>query len=104
MLGAGEDGQAFVDVAVELGELPRGVAVAEIRAPAAQDAVEVADDPRQGVAHIPTIGRLPDLGPDGVHRAGGRPSLPVVASPPTQGRHLVMVEAEEVESLPALGE
>src|SRR4051812_3413803 len=39
VLGAGEDREAFVDVGVDLGELPRGVAVAEVVAPPAQDAV-----------------------------------------------------------------
>src|SRR4029450_5351781 len=73
MLGAGEDGQAFGDVGGDGGELPRGVAVAEIRAPAGQDAIEVADNPRQGVAHEPAIGRRPDLAPDGVHRPIGWP-------------------------------
>src|SRR5215211_8469069 len=101
VLDAGEDGQALVDIAVDHGELPRGVAVAEVGAPAAQDAVEVGDDPRKTVAHKPPVDRLPDLGPDGVHRAGGRPSLQVVASSPPPRRHLVVVEAEEVESLPA---
>ena len=39
VLVAGEDREAFVHVAVDLRELPRGVAVAEVVAPAPQNGV-----------------------------------------------------------------
>src|SRR3954451_15370304 len=43
VLGAGEDREAFVDVAVDLGELPPGVPVAEVVGPTTDNVVDVLD-------------------------------------------------------------
>ena len=82
VLDAGEDCQALVDVAVDLGELPRGVAVAEVGTPAAQHAVEAGHYPGDGMAHQASAGRLPDSGPELRHGAVRRPALQVPAAPP----------------------
>src|SRR5918994_2078952 len=99
-----EDCQSLVDVAVDLGELPRGVAVAEVGTPAAQHAVEVGHHPGDGVTHQASAGRFPDPGPELRHGAVRRPALQIVAAPPPPCLYLVQVEAEEVDSLAATGE
>jgi hypothetical protein len=104
VLDAGEDRQTLVDVAVDLGELPRRIAVVEVATPAAQDAVEPDHHPVDRVAHIAPVGRLPDLGPDRRHRAVRRPSLQVVATSEPPRLHLAQVEAEEVDPLLSAGE
>src|ERR671930_2460297 len=47
VLGAGDEREAFVDVAVDLVELPPRVPVAEVVAPTTQNAVEIFDHPLQ---------------------------------------------------------
>src|SRR5215218_2661794 len=68
VLGAGEDREALVDVGVDLGELPRRVAVAEVIAPAAQRAVEILDRPFQRQPRVPALGAGADLASDRGHR------------------------------------
>src|SRR5215216_7519300 len=79
VLDAGKDRQALLDVAVELGEPPRRVAVAKVGAPTPQDVVEVLDHPLDRAAHVAPAGCLPDLGPDLAHRPIRRPPVQVVA-------------------------
>src|SRR5205085_5313643 len=98
VLPARQDGQALVDIAVDDDELPRRVAVAEVVAPAVERAVEVLHRPLQGLAHVCPIGRCLDLAPDGGHRLLRWPALQVEAPLPLPGRHLVKVEAEEVQA------
>src|SRR4029450_371663 len=88
---------ALVDVAVDLGELPRRIAMAEVATPAAQDAVEPDHHPVDRVTHKAPVGRLPDLDPDLRHRAVRRPSLQVPAASGPPRLHLAQVEAEEVD-------
>src|SRR4029453_11806623 len=104
VLDAGEDRQALVDIAVDLGELPRRVAVAEVATPAAQDAVEPDHHPVDRVAHKAPVGCLPDLGSDLRHRAVRRPSLQVPATSDPPRLHLAQVAAEEVDPLVPPGE
>src|SRR4029450_4337155 len=94
VLDAGEDRQALVDVAVDLGELPRRIAMAEVATPAAQDAVEPDAPPVARVAHKAPVGRLPDLGSDLRHRAVRQPSLQGVATSDPPRLHLSAVGAE----------
>ena len=62
VFGAGEDREAFVDVGVDLGELPCGVSVAEVVAPTAQDAVEILDRPLQRQPRVAALRPGADLG------------------------------------------
>src|SRR5437660_2135156 len=104
VLSARQDRQALVDVAVNDGELPRRVSVAEVVAPTRKSAVEVLHHRVQGLAHIRPIGRCLDLGPDGGHCLSGWPALQVEAPFPLPGLHLLEVEAEEVQALFAEGQ
>src|SRR5260370_38079898 len=104
VLAAHEASQALVDIAVDDGELPRRVAVAEVVTPALEGAVEVLHHRLQGLAHVGPIGRCSDLPPDGGHRLLGWPALQVEAPLPLPGLHLVKVEAEEVQALLSPGQ
>src|SRR5918996_4070349 len=73
VLGAGEDREAFVDVAVDRGELRRGVSVAKVVPPTTDDVVDVLDRPLQRQPRAPAVRPLADLGPDLGHRPRGRP-------------------------------
>src|SRR5207247_812196 len=70
--------QSFMDVAVDLGELLRGVAPLEVIAPASQHRIELCDDIPDGPFQ-PGARRRDrfDLGPDTRHRAARRPLLAV---------------------------
>src|SRR5918996_4101658 len=72
VLGAGEEREAFVDVAVDLGELPPGVAVAEVVAPTTQDAVEILDRPLQRQPRVAAVRAGANLASDRGHRPSGR--------------------------------
>src|ERR671914_2707457 len=77
VLGAGEDREAFVDVGVDLGELPRGVAIAEVVAPAAQNAVEILDRPLQRQPRVAAGRAVANLASDRGHRPSGRPLVQI---------------------------
>src|SRR3954447_10759629 len=77
VLGAGEEREAFVDVAVDLGELPAGVAVAEVIAPTTQHAVEILDRPLQRQPRVAAIRAVANLASDGGHRPLGRPLVQI---------------------------
>jgi hypothetical protein len=62
-LAVGELGEPFVDVTVDQVELPRRVTVAEVRSPAPQHRVEVADNQRQVTTGVAPRGVISDLGP-----------------------------------------
>src|SRR5512144_1527623 len=80
VLGAGEECEAFVDVAVDLGELPPGVAVAEVVAPTAQDAVEILDRPFQRQPCVVALRAGANLASDRGHRPPRRPLLQIPAT------------------------
>jgi hypothetical protein len=61
VLAAGEDREAFVDVAVDLEKLLPGVSVAEVVAPTAQNAVEVLDGPFQRLPRVAAVRPVADL-------------------------------------------
>src|ERR671919_46638 len=96
VLGAGEDREAFVDVAVDRGELRRGVSVAKVVPPTTDDVVDVLDRPLQRQPRAPAVRPLADLGPDLGHRPRGRPLEQIEAAVLPRLPH-PMVEAEKVE-------
>src|SRR5918999_2140794 len=83
VLGAGEDREAFIDVAVDRGELRRGVAVAKVVPPTTDDVVDVLDRPLQRQPRPPAVRLRADLGSDPGHRPRRRPlqQIPAAALP-----------------------
>jgi hypothetical protein len=77
---------------------------ADVRRPAPQKGVEVGDHGRQRSSHLAPAGGRADLVPQHPHRPPGRPALQVEPAAPTPRLHLAVVEAEEIEALPAPGE
>jgi hypothetical protein len=67
-LSAGEDGQSFVDVHVDSGELPCGVPPPKVRAPTPQHWVEIRDYGFDRSAHVTTTRPVPYCGTDRRHR------------------------------------
>ena len=61
---AGQLGQPQVHVAVDEGELPVRVSVAEVRSPTPKHGVEISDNVAQLTAGQVATGAVPDLGPD----------------------------------------
>jgi hypothetical protein len=61
MFAAGEDRQPLVDVAIDGVELPAGVPVAEVRAPAPQHGIEVGDHNGHRPRRLRTRGRRADF-------------------------------------------
>src|SRR5579864_4145124 len=70
VLGAGEQGEPFVDEGVDRSELLCGVAHAVIVPPAPQDEVEAAHDAVQIPADVAPSRLVPDLAPDRGHGPG----------------------------------
>src|SRR5919106_6107659 len=99
VLGAGEDREAFVDVAVDLGELPRGVAVAEVVAPTAQNAVEILDRPLQRQPRVAALRASVNLASDRGHRPSRGPLLQIPATRLSPGLAHPMLEPQEREPL-----
>ena len=104
VLDAGQPGQALMDVTVDGCELPAGVAVPEVVAPAPQYGVEGVDDHLHRDAGVTPIRPLPHFGSDRADGAGGRPPVQVVATSPPPRLHQPVVKAQEVEAVPTVGE
>src|SRR5919106_6116502 len=101
VLGAGEEREAFVDVAVDLGELPPGVAVAEVVAPTTQDAVEILDRPLQRQPRVAAVRAGANLASDRGHRPSGRPLLQIPTTRLLPRLSHPMLEAEKREAFGA---
>jgi len=79
VFAARPDRKPFVDVAVDRGELPRRVTVAEVGGPTTKYTVEPCHDHLDRQADEPSIGERPDLGAHGLHRPLRRPPLQIPA-------------------------
>src|SRR6266542_2971479 len=104
VLGAREQGRAFVGVAVDGRKAPGGVARAVVGSPPPEHPADVLRHLRHGTPHEASVRCLSDPLPDGRQGPPGRPTLEVPPPSPPPGLHLVAVKAQEVESLGTFGE
>src|SRR5215211_2351038 len=104
VFGAGEDGEPFVDVAVDGGELPARIAPPEVVTPPPQHGVEASHNLLDRPADEPAVGAVTHLRPNRGYGPIRRPSLQVVPARTFPRRHLVMVKAEKVKALPTTGQ
>jgi hypothetical protein len=99
VLDAGQLGQPPVHVAVDSGELPGGIAVAEVGPSAPQHGVEVADDVAQVAAGEAGVGAVTDLGSDRAHCPCRRPPRQVTTTTRPLRHRLAVMEPQEVEAI-----
>src|SRR5215211_9440039 len=104
VFGAGEDGEPFVDVAVDGGELPARIAPPEVVTPPPQHGIEASHNLLDRPADEPAVGAVTHLRPNRGYGPIRRPSLQVVPARTFPRRHLVMVKAEKVKALPTTGQ
>ena len=103
VLDAGQPGHPLGDVHVDSVELPGGVASPEVVPPAPQHGVEIADNKAQVETGVSPIGPVTDLAPDRGHGPRG-PLVEEVATSSHPRLAHPMMEAQEVEAFPAVGE